>query len=52
MTTLKFSTNKSSTLFLTFTIAIEQGLLGTVIRFAFLHSVFSVKINKELKITA
>lgn len=52
MTTLKFSTNKSDTLFLTFTIAVERGLSETTIRFAFWRGVFSVKISREPKITA
>lgn len=52
MTTLKFSTNKSDTLFLTFAIAVERGLSETAIRFAFWRSVFSVEISREPKITA
>lgn len=52
MTTLKFSTNKSDALFLTFTVAVERSLSETTIRFAFWHSVFSVEISRELKITA
>lgn len=52
MTALKFSTIKSDTLFLTFTIAIERRLSKTTIHFAFWRSVFSVEISRELKITA
>ena len=51
MTTLKFSTNKSDTLFLTFAIAVERGLSETTIHFAFWRSMFSVEISREPKIT-
>lgn len=50
MVTMKFSTTKSETLFLTPTIAIEQDNSETAIRFALWHSVFSVEINKSHKI--
>lgn len=52
MTIVKFSTSKSDTLFLTFTIAVERSLSGTAIRFAFWRGIFSVEISRESKITA
>lgn len=52
MTTVKFSTNKSDILFLTFIIAVERSLSKTAIRFAFWRGVFNVEISREPKITA
>lgn len=52
MTTVKFSTSKSDTLFLTFTVAVERSISDITVRFAFWHGVFSVEISKESKITA
>lgn len=52
MTTVKFSTNKSDALFLTFTIAVERSFSKTAIRFAFWHGIFNVEISREPKITA
>lgn len=49
MVTMKFSATKSETLFLTPTIAVEQGISETAIRFALRHSVFSVEISKSYK---
>ena len=44
--TAKIFTNKSETLFLTPTVAVEKHLKETAIRFAFLHYVFNVEISK------
>lgn len=49
MVTVKFSTNKSETLFLTPTIAVEQDNSETAIRFVFWHGVFSVEVSKSYK---
>ena len=49
MVTMKFSATKSETLFLTPTIAVEQGKSETAIRFALWHSVFSVEVSKSYK---
>ena len=47
MVTMKFSAAKSKTLFLTPTIAVEQGDSETAIRFALWHGVFSVEVSKS-----
>ena len=49
MVTMKFSATKSETLFLTPTIAVEQGNSETAIRFALWHGVFSVEVSKSYK---
>ena len=49
MVTMKFSATKSETLFLTPTIAVEQGKSETAIRFALWHGVFSVEVSKSYK---
>lgn len=49
MVTMKFSTNKSETLFLTLTIAVEQDNSKTAIRFALWHGVFSIEVSKSYK---
>lgn len=47
MVIMKFSAAKSETLFLTPTIAVEQGNSETAIRFALWHGVFSVEVSKS-----
>lgn len=49
MVTMKFSATKSETLFLTPTIAVEQGISEIAIRFALRHGVLSVEISKSYK---
>lgn len=49
MVTVKFSTNKSSTLFLTPTVAVEKNISNTAVKIALWHSVFSVEVSKEYK---
>lgn len=49
MVTVKFSTNKSDTLFLTPTIAVEQANSESTIRFALWHGVFSIEVSKSYK---
>lgn len=48
MVTVKFSTNKSDTLFLTLTIAVEQTNSESTIRFAVAHRVFSITVEKQI----
>ena len=47
MITVKFSTNKSDTLFLTPTIAVEQDNSESTIHFAVAHKVFSITVEKQ-----
>lgn len=47
MVTIKFSTNKSDTLFLTPTIAVEQTNSESTIHFAVAHKVFSITVEKQ-----
>lgn len=47
MKTVKFSTNKSDTLFLTPTIAVEQTNSESTIHFAVAHKVFSITVEKQ-----
>lgn len=47
MVTVKFLTNKSDTLFLIPTIAVEQTNSDSTIHFAVTHKVFSIIIEKQ-----
>lgn len=47
MITVKFSTNKSDTLFLTPTIAVEQTNSESTIHFAVAHKVFNITVEKQ-----
>ena len=49
MVTLKFSATKSDTLFLAPTIAVEQSSSETAIRFALWHGVFSIEVERAIK---
>lgn len=50
MVTVKFSATKSDTLFLTPTIAVEQSSSETAIRFALWHGVFSIEVERAIKV--
>ena len=47
MITVKFSTNKSDTLFLIPTIAVEQTNSESTIHFAVAHKVFNITVEKQ-----
>lgn len=52
MVTMKFLATRSETLFLTPTVAVEQGISETAIRFALWHGVFSIEVSKTKTVKA